>query len=145
MTHFSKLATDRAHDAGFVAVLDEIRARRDEFARLRHIPQDMVAKLQGIGVYRAFVPGRFGGDDLSPADFCRLIEDISAADASTGWVASFGVSATYLAALPPGDLWRDLRCGPGHGVCRGNVPAATGGRGGRWLCGQGPSGPGRRA
>ena len=82
-------------------MLAKIRARRAEFTGLRHVPLDMVAKLQKIGTYRAFVPARFGGDEKSPAEFCRLIEDIAAADASTGWVASFGVSSTYLAALPP--------------------------------------------
>ncbi|WP_066709306.1 acyl-CoA dehydrogenase family protein [Celeribacter ethanolicus] len=101
MTYLSKLAFEQADTAAYVSVLDEIRARRAEFTTLRHVPLDMVKKLQQIGAYRAFVPARFGGDELSPADFCRLIEDISAADASTGWVASFGVSATYLAALPP--------------------------------------------
>lgn len=101
MTHLSKLAADQADDALYTSVLDEIRARRAEFTKLRHVPPDMVRKLQQIGAYRAFVPARFGGDAKSPAEFCKLIEDISAADASTGWVASFGVSATYLAALPP--------------------------------------------
>lgn len=79
----------------------EIRERRAEFHALRHIPMDIVRKFQAIGAYRAFVPKRLGGDALSPAQFCRLIEEISVADASAGWVASFGVSATYLAALPP--------------------------------------------
>ncbi|PTQ75354.1 acyl-CoA dehydrogenase family protein [Celeribacter persicus] len=101
MTYQTKLAFEQANEAAYVGVLDEIRARRAEFTKLRHVPLDMVQKLQQIGAYRAFVPARFGGDELSPADFCRLIEDIAAADASTGWVASFGVSATYLAALPP--------------------------------------------
>lgn len=82
-------------------VLDSIQARAGEFQQLRHIPQDVVDQFKGMGVYRAFVPARFGGDEKSPADFCRMIEDISAADASAGWVASFGVSATYLSTLPP--------------------------------------------
>lgn len=89
-----------AEPATKAAVLAEIRARRAEFNQRRHVPRDMVERLQAIGVYRAFVPERLGGDALSPAAFCRVIEDISSADASTGWVASFGVSATYLAALP---------------------------------------------
>lgn len=83
------------------ALLDEIRTRRAEFEVLRHVPKDMVARLQEIGCYRAFVPARFGGDARTPAEFLRLIEAIATADASTGWVASFGVSSTYLAALPP--------------------------------------------
>jgi alkylation response protein AidB-like acyl-CoA dehydrogenase len=81
-------------------VLANIRARATEFQQLRYIPQDVVDQFKSLGVYRAFVPKRFGGDDISPAAFCRLIEDISAADASAGWVASFGVSATYLSTLP---------------------------------------------
>lgn len=83
------------------ALKAEICARRAEFQTLRHIPQDIVRQFQAVGVYRAFVPERFGGDARSPAEFCRLIEEIASADASAGWVASFGVSATYLAALPP--------------------------------------------
>lgn len=78
----------------------EIRSRREEFEKLRHVPRDMVRKLKKIGVYRAFVPKALGGDELSAAQFLNLIEELSRADASTGWVASFGVSATYLAALP---------------------------------------------
>ncbi|MDW3182757.1 acyl-CoA dehydrogenase family protein [Roseobacter sp.] len=82
-------------------VLAQIKQRAPEFQKLRHIPQDVVDQFKTLGVYRAFVPKRFGGDEKSPADFCRLIEDIATADASAGWVASFGVSATYLSTLPP--------------------------------------------
>lgn len=82
------------------ALKAEIRSRRAEFQNLRHIPLDIVQRFQKVGVYRAFVPERFGGDALAPADFCQLVEEIATADASAGWVASFGVSATYLAALP---------------------------------------------
>lgn len=82
-------------------VLADIKTRAPEFQKQRHIPRDVVEQFKSLGVYRAFVPKRFGGDEKSPAAFCRLIEDIAAADASAGWVASFGVSATYLGALPP--------------------------------------------
>lgn len=90
----------RAAAEALQALKAEIRSRRAEFERLGHVPRDMVAELKRLGVYRAFVPASLGGDELSPVEFCRLIEDISHADASTGWVASFGVSAAYLAALP---------------------------------------------
>lgn len=87
-------------DSELEAVEAEIRARRGEFEGLGHIPRDMVKSLKKVGVYRAFVPKALGGDEISPAEFCRLIERIAKADASTGWVASFGVSAVYLGALP---------------------------------------------
>lgn len=81
-------------------ILTGIRDRAMEFQKLRYIPQDVVDDFKSLGIYRAFVPERFGGAETSPADFCRLIEDIAAADASTGWVASFGVSSVYLSSLP---------------------------------------------
>lgn len=90
-----------APDAALSALKAEIVERRNEFQALRHIPLDIVRKFQDVGIYRAFVPKRFGGDGATPQAFCRLVEEISAADASAGWVASFGVSATYLAALSP--------------------------------------------
>ncbi len=82
------------------ALLDEIAARRAEFSARRQLSADIVEKLKAIGVYRALVAREFGGDEQSPAEFLRLIERISTADGSAGWVASFGVSALYLASLP---------------------------------------------
>ena len=75
-------------------VLAGIRARASEFQALRHIPQDVVDQFKALGVYRAFVPERFGGNAQSPAEFCRVIEEISAADASAGWVASSANSSS---------------------------------------------------
>ena len=45
-------------------------------------------------------PTRFGGDALPAATFLRMVERISEADGSAGWVAAFGSANTYLAALP---------------------------------------------
>ncbi len=98
----NKIAKPRLSEAVLMNdLLAEIRSRRDEFERLTYVPLDIIEKLQKVGAYRAFVPKVLGGDELGPADFCRLIEKIAEADASTGWVASFGVSAAYLGALPP--------------------------------------------
>jgi alkylation response protein AidB-like acyl-CoA dehydrogenase len=81
-------------------VLAEIVERRSEFRAQGYVPQDVIAKLKEAGIYRASTPRRFGGDALPPADFLRLVERISAADGSTGWVASFGSALIDLAALP---------------------------------------------
>lgn len=81
-------------------ILSTLRARRDEFTEKRHIPADAVDLLKKLGCYRAFVPRSFGGLEMTPADFCRLVEDIATADASAGWVSSFGVSTFYLSRLP---------------------------------------------
>ena len=46
------------------------------------------------------MPKRFGGEEWSPRQFCELIETLSKADGSVGWVASFGMSPAYLGSLP---------------------------------------------
>lgn len=81
-------------------LLADIRARHAEFTTLRHIPRDIIDRLKQQGVYRAATPACFGGSGMSPADFLALIERISEADGSAGWVASFGSASVYLAALP---------------------------------------------
>lgn len=88
--------TDNALDS----LLADIRARRTELHKLGHIPQDIITRFQALGVYRAFVPEQFGGSNMSAADFLRLIETISMADGSAGWVASFGFATKYLSSLP---------------------------------------------
>lgn len=85
---------------------DEIRERAcsGEFDQQAYVSQDIIQKLKQLGVYRAFVPKRFGGDEISPLQFCELIERLSMADGSVGWVASFGMSPAYLGSLPEATL-----------------------------------------
>lgn len=84
----------------FDDVLAELKQRRGEFNEQRHVPRDFVDRLKELGIYRASTPAKFGGDPLPPATFLDMIERISVVDGSTGWVASFGSSLVYLAALP---------------------------------------------
>jgi alkylation response protein AidB-like acyl-CoA dehydrogenase len=93
-------------------LLTDLRRRREEFERLALIPQDIVERFRQVGVYRALVPRGLGGDEVSPTDFCRLVERISIADGSAGWVASFGVSVMYLGSLPLSTLREIYADGP---------------------------------
>ncbi|MER7397740.1 acyl-CoA dehydrogenase family protein [Streptomyces sp. NPDC000151] len=81
-------------------MLAAVAERRAEFEQKKHVPQDVVDLFKKAGVYRAGAPRRFGGDALPPGEFLALVERISTVDGSAGWVASFGSSLTYLAALP---------------------------------------------
>ncbi|MCK4089870.1 acyl-CoA dehydrogenase [Acinetobacter radioresistens] len=84
------------------ALCQEIRERActGEFDNQAYVSQDIIERLKQLGVYRALVPRRFGGDECSPRQFCELIEKLSMADGSVGWVASFGMSPAYLGSLP---------------------------------------------
>lgn len=93
-------------------LLDTVRRRRDEFTQGQQISADVVELMKQAGVYRACVAKQLGGDEVSPGTFLRMIERIAQADGSTGWVASFGVSAAYLASLPLDTLQQMYANGP---------------------------------
>ena len=66
---------------------------------------------------------RFGGWECSPSEFCHLIEAISAADGSAGWLASFGVGAILLSALPVPTLRALYTDTPDIVIAGGTFPA----------------------
>ncbi len=96
------------------ALCQEIRERActGEFDNQAYVSQDIIEKLKQIGVYRALVPKRFGGEEWSPRQFCELIETLSKAEGSVGWVASFGMSPAYLGRLPDETLKELYHNGP---------------------------------
>lgn len=129
------------------ALLRDIRARRKEFEAQRFISPDIIQRFKKVGVYRALVAKRFGGDEKSPAEFCELIETIAKADGSAGWVASFGIGGVYLAALPLATLEKLYANGPDVVFAGGIFPPqpaelVEGGYkvNGRWSWGSGSMG-----
>lgn len=101
-----------ASDAALDRLLGHVRAERAAHEAAQRMSPDTVAMMKAAGVYRALVAQRFGGDEMRPADFLRLIERIATADGSAGWVASFGFAAVYLAALPIATLETIYADGP---------------------------------
>ncbi len=94
----------------FDDVLERIRGRREEFEAQHFVSDDIVKDFRDIGIYRAFVPKEFGGDERTPIEFLTAIEAIAEADGSAGWVASFGVCESYLGGLPlesVHETWKD--------------------------------------
>lgn len=108
------LAAKETQKVELDALCREIRARActGEFDQQAFVSQDIIDKLKQIGVYRALLPKRFGGDEVSPRAFCELIEKLSMADGSVGWVASFGMSPAYLGSLPEATLNELYKNGP---------------------------------
>lgn len=115
-------ATAAERERALQRLLSEARARRREFARQRRLSGDIIALMRDAGVFRALVARRFGGDEQRPSDFYRLIERISVADGSTGWVASFGHAASYFAALPVKTLEQIYADGPDVIIAGGLFP-----------------------
>lgn len=105
-------AEDHADEELLAEVLADLRDRRDEFQKLRHIPQDVIDRFKQLGIYRGLVPEQFGGAGWSARRFLEMIELVSAADGSAGWVASFGFATKYLSSLPPETLAEIYADGP---------------------------------
>ncbi|MEU4893235.1 acyl-CoA dehydrogenase family protein [Streptomyces sp. NPDC044780] len=133
--------------SAFDRALAVVARRRAEFEEKRHVPRDVIDEFKSAGIYRASAPKQFGGDALPPAAFLRLIERISVVDGSAGWVASFGSSLIYLAALPletQAELYAD---GPDVVFAAGLFPVQPAERvpgghrvGGRWKFASGCKG-----
>lgn len=133
---------------GLDALLDDIRRRRAEIEAARQVPRDIVQALRTAGIYRAAVPACLGGDGAPLADVLRLIERISEADASVGWVASFAPQgANYFGALAGHRLEQIYADGPDVVGAGGLFPLQPAERidgklrvTGRWSFGSGSTG-----
>ncbi|NMO03040.1 flavin-dependent monooxygenase [Gordonia sp. TBRC 11910] len=109
-------------EAAFVHALDVLADRRDEFNAQGYVSKDFVALLKKAGMYRASTPAQFGGEPMAPSDFMRLVERVSAVDPATGWVASFGSSLVYFAALPVETQRKIYAAGPDLAYAGGLFP-----------------------
>lgn len=82
-------------------LLPEVSRRADEIEELRTLPDDLVADITTAGCFRMLVPRRYGGEELTLAQSLELIEDLSRADASTGWVVTIACSNLMILGLLP--------------------------------------------
>lgn len=134
-------------DADFLRFLENVRSRRAEIEQARQVPLDIIDELKKVGMYRALLARRYGGDEHSPVTFLRMVEAISAADGSVGWVASFAGSVVYLAGLPEYRYREIYAHGPDVAFAAGLFPVhpakkVTGGLAisGRWKFASGCTG-----
>lgn len=67
------------------ALLPLVASYGDEIERERRLPQPLVETLAEAGLFKMLVPKSFGGGEVTPETFCRVIEALSQADGSTAW------------------------------------------------------------
>ena len=76
--------------------------------------------LVSAGVFDMFVPRVFGGGEMDVATGVRVLEELSKADGSTGWIAMIGATTGVIRAyLPRARRQRNLPARHNHGRCRG--------------------------
>ncbi len=68
-----------------------VREHAEEAQKLRHVPEAVVRAMAEAGLYRVAAPAAYGGAEADPISTIEVIEAISQADGSTGWVLMIGI------------------------------------------------------
>jgi alkylation response protein AidB-like acyl-CoA dehydrogenase len=131
----------RVEDVGELA-----SARAVEGEARRRLPDDVAAAIVSSGLLRAWVPARYGGEEVGALEVLDAIEALAFHDGAAGWCGMIGATTALTSAyLPP--EWADLIYGDPAAVTGGfALPAGEGRRvdgglrvDGRWEWGSGTS------
>lgn len=131
----SEALADVAVDAG---------TRAAEIERDRRLPRDLVDRLVATGVFKRWVPARYGGAEAHVHEGLDDIETVAYHDASTAWCVMIGMTTGLNAGFLP-ERWSQEIYGPadavtgGYGMPAGTAVAVDGGLrvSGRWSWGSG--------
>ena len=93
------LPADAEYWLGRVAALGpKIAAGAGEGEREGRVPDAVMAALHDDAIFRLLMPREFGGAEISPPVFFRVVEAIAKYDASTSWCVCQGNGCAMLAA-----------------------------------------------
>lgn len=83
-------ATTRTVDGNFVdrarGLYDLISSQADAARKAGQLTDEVTAAMREIGVFRALVPEEFGGTAIDIVQYIGMLEELSRADPSAGWV-----------------------------------------------------------
>lgn len=82
----AKAARRQAVYSAVEALLPKFREREASTRQQRMLPAQSIAELKQAGYFRVLQPERYGGLELDPADFGRLVLMVAEHCAATGWV-----------------------------------------------------------
>lgn len=74
----------------------------------RRIPEALLRELKAAGVFRLMMPRAWGGPEADPLTLIRVVEELSYADASVGWIAMVGSSGGFYSAFLEEQVGRRL-------------------------------------
>lgn len=128
----------------------DIAAAADEIERLRDIPDALFDRLIERDLFRLLLPRAYGGAELDPPQYVRILEEVAKSDASVAWCLSqnnvCSMVAAYLEPAAAREIFDSPRAilawGPGPGEARvtdggyllsGKFDFASGSRHATWL------------
>jgi indole-3-acetate monooxygenase len=89
-----------------------IAQHRAAFDRDRHLPDAVFNALADAGLFRLWLPRSFGGPEMSPLGFMRVVEAASALDGSVGWLVGNGGGMSRVGGYLPTRVARDWFANP---------------------------------
>lgn len=127
-----------------------IAAAADEIERIRDIPDALFDRLIERDLFRLLLPRAYGGAEIDPLRYMRILEEVAKSDASTAWCLGqnnvCSMVAAYLEPAVAKEIFDSPRAilawGPGPGEARvtpggyvlsGNFDFASGSRHATWL------------
>jgi alkylation response protein AidB-like acyl-CoA dehydrogenase len=121
-----------------------IAGQRNEFDGARRLPDAVFAALADAGLFRLWLPQALGGPELSPLEFMRVVEAVSALDGSVGWLVGNGGGMSRIGGYLGEAVVREWFADPRAFVVSstGAVGTATAVAGGYCLSGRWPFGSG---
>ena len=95
-----RISIPEYHDR-IAALTPALRERAGAAERQRRLSQQTIDELVAAGLYRAYLPARFGGPELFMAEVLPLITQIARACPATAWVLAIMQMHTWLTGLYP--------------------------------------------
>ncbi len=90
------------------ALSPSILAASDEIEKSGRLTDEIVHALKDAGVFGMAIPRAMGGPEADPMTQLEIVEVLSTADGSVGWVAMIGSDGGYYAALVPEEAAEEI-------------------------------------
>ena len=117
-----------SHDllAAAEAMLPEIRAAADEVDDARRVPDWLAQRLNDAGFFHLLTGREHGGMDADPVTAARVIEKLSTASPSVGWVTMILATASFWTVrMVPEEVRREIFAEVSPGEIQPTVIAGT--------------------
>ncbi|MER7015481.1 acyl-CoA dehydrogenase family protein [Saccharopolyspora sp. NPDC000359] len=117
------------------ALRDQLASHRSEGEQQRRLADEVIAALEAAGLFRAWVPRRFGGAELDLRTYLDATAEVTKGDASAGWLVMILGCGDWLTGLFPDQAQQEVfGTDPDTKVCQVLSPKARARRAdGGWL------------
>lgn len=125
--HSHSLADDLVARA--CTMLPALRAREDAAEADRRVPAETIATMRDAGLFRAFQPARYGGNELDLDLLLRIGAGLAEGCGSSAWVGNLAMVHQWMIAGFPeqaqDDIWGDTPTGNADAIALGTYAAAA--------------------